>query len=105
MGAQAVVLKGIKRENTVVNVIKGKDLAYTELANTWHETSLHGTGDLFASCLVAGLFSGHSLEESVSFAGQFVYDSIDFSITQPGHEERGINFEPLLKDVVEFCNS
>lgn len=102
-GAKAVVLKGINRGENVVNAIKGNNFAYQELANPLHEKSLHGTGDLFASCVVAGLFSGHSLADSVSFAGHFVYDAIELSTSQPGFQERGVNFEPLLGKVVEFC--
>lgn len=102
MGAGAVVLKGIERGDQIINVIKRKGLDYREIANPRHPLSLHGTGDLFASCVTAGLFSGHHLAESVAFAGQFVYESIQLSSTQPGHRDRGVNFEPLLGKLVEF---
>lgn len=103
LGCKAVVLKGIQRDGQVFNCIKGQNVDYKEISHTWHDQSLHGTGDLFASCLCAGLFSGRSLEECVDFAGNFVYDSIVFSTSQEGCKERGVNFEPLLSDLVDFC--
>ncbi len=102
-GARQVVLKGIHRDYIVYNAVMSKEIPYTELSNEMHPTSLHGTGDLFASCVTAGLFSGHELIESVKFAADLVYRAICLSVSQPGFQARGVSYEPLLRHVIEFC--
>lgn len=103
MGAKHVVLKGIERDKTIYNAVMGQNLAYRESPHALHEVSLHGTGDLFASCLTAGIFSGHSLEDSVIFSANLVYRAIDLSTSQPDFQRRGVNYEPLMVDISRFC--
>ncbi len=103
MGARHVVLKGMHRNYTVLNAVMGINIPYTELANEMHPASLHGTGDLFASCVTAALFSGHDLLSAVTFAADLVYRAICLSVRQPGFQERGVSFEPLLGNIVAFC--
>ncbi|MDO5015018.1 MAG: pyridoxamine kinase [Clostridia bacterium] len=105
MGAKSVVLKGIRRGDAIYNAVGAKDMEYCEVSNPIHKTALHGTGDLFASALTAGLYSGHSLKDSADFAGNFVYDCIEYSVNLDGHLMRGVSFEPLMNKVIEFCNS
>lgn len=102
MGAKHVVLKGIHRDYTIYNAVMSAAIPYTELSNELHPSSLHGTGDLFASCVTASLFSNHDLLEAVEFAADFVYHAICLSVSQEGFEERGVSYEPLLGKVVEF---
>lgn len=102
-GAKHVVLKGIHRDYTIYNAIMGEGIPYKELSNELHPNSLHGTGDLFASCITAGLFSGHSLESAVKFAADFVYHAICISVGQKDFQDRGVSFEPILGEVVNYC--
>lgn len=103
MGTRYVVLKGMQRGDYISNAVMGQDLPYTEIRNDLYPKSLYGTGDLFASVLTAGVFSGHGLVETVDFASRLVYDAIVLSMRQPGHELRGVSFEPLLGRVADFC--
>lgn len=105
LGAQAVVLKGIESEQKITNLVMNSAGEWTTISHDLHPVKLHGTGDLFAACITAGLFSGHDLISSTEFASQFVYAAIDFSTTQKGYQIRGVNYEPLLYKLVDFCRS
>lgn len=101
----AVVLKGMERGDLIYNGILDWDGNYTETSNPRHAINLHGTGDLFASAIAAGLYTGHKLQETVAFAGHLVYDAILVSEKQDGFRERGVTFEPLMGQIVEYARS
>lgn len=103
LGAKHVILKGMQRGEHVYNAVMGIALPYTEVENRLYPASMYGTGDLFASCVTAALFSGRGLEEAVAFASQLVCDAIIFSLKQPGSKLRGVCFEPFLGRVAAFC--
>lgn len=103
LGAKNVVLKGIKREgesvirNFVGSTRKdGSRTAIVEVCNEYLDYMLHGTGDVYASCVLAAIMAGRSLIEAVAFAGDFVYDAMIVSADQPNFKERGVSFELLL---------
>ena len=101
-GAKHVVLKGVKREGeSVVRNFVGSQGAtdIVEVSNEYLPYLLHGTGDVYASCLLAALMAGRTLEEAVAFAGDFVHDAMIVSAEQPHFQERGVSFEPLLGKV------
>lgn len=101
-GAKHVVLKGIMRagEDTVRNYVGGEGLPdIIEVTNTYVPYMLHGTGDVYASCVLAAIMAGRSLVEAVAFAGAFVHDAMIVSAEQPHFEDRGVSFEPLLGKV------
>ena len=60
---------------------------------------LHGTGDLYCSCLLAAVMAGRPIDEAVAFAGDFVHDAMIVSAQQPQFQDRGVSFEPLLGKV------
>lgn len=103
-GAKNVVLKGIQREGEtcIRNFVGGIDCPLTEVHNEYLPYMLHGTGDLYASCLLAAVMAGRSLTEAVAFAGEFVHDAMIVSAQQPAFEDRGVSFEPLLGKVCEL---
>lgn len=103
-GAKHVVLKGIQREGEtcIRNFVGGIDCPLTEVHNEYLPYMLHGTGDLYASCLLAAVMAGRSLTEAVAFAGEFVHDAMIVSAQQPAFEDRGVSFEPLLGKVCEL---
>ncbi len=100
-GAKHVVLKGIQREGESVirNFVGGADCETREVSNEYLPYMLHGTGDVYASCLLAAVMAGRSLEEAVAFAGSFTHDAMIVSAKQPNFQERGVSFEPLLGQV------
>lgn len=100
-GAKHVVLKGIQRagETVIRNFVGGVDCDTIEVSNEYLPYMLHGTGDVYASCLLAAIMAGRSLQEAATFAGSFTHDAMIVSAQQPGYEERGVSFEPLLGQV------
>ena len=103
-GAKHVVLKGIQREGEtcIRNFVGGADMETVEVHNEYLPYMLHGTGDLYASCLLAAVMAGRPLEEAVRFAGDFVHDAMIVSAQQPEFRDRGVSFEPLLGKVCEL---
>lgn len=103
-GAKHVVLKGIQREgeNVIRNFVGGIDCETHELSNGYLPYMLHGTGDVYASCLLAAIMAGRTLEEAVRFAGDFTHDAMIVSAKQPNFQERGVSFELLLGKVSDL---
>ncbi len=102
LGAKNVVLKGIQREGESVirNFVGGASMDdIIEVENEYVPYMLHGTGDVYASCVLAGIMKGRSLVEAVAFAGNFVHDAMLVSAEQPHFMDRGVSFEPLLGKV------
>lgn len=99
-GTKAVVLKGIQRGDGLIrNFVGTRDGAFLEVHNELLPYMLHGTGDLYCSCLLAAIMAGRTLEEAVRFAGDLVHDAMTVSSQQPHFQERGVSFEPLLGKV------
>jgi pyridoxine kinase len=104
LGCRQVVLKGIERgDGLVYNAILNEQGDYTECQNPKVDAALHGTGDLFASVVAGLVFRKKSLVDAVRFAGQFVYDAILLSKSQPGYLERGVSFEPLIGRIAAYA--
>ncbi|MGI6754457.1 MAG: PfkB family carbohydrate kinase [Atopobiaceae bacterium] len=100
MGAKYVVLKGIAREDGKIrNYLAGADIEPEENVVDLRPFMLHGTGDLYASSLLAAIMASKSLSEAVAFAGKFVYDAMGITPAQPDYEVRGISFESKLGDI------
>ena len=100
-GAKNVVLKGIQREGEtcIRNFVGNAEGVVAEVHNEYLPYMLHGTGDVYASCLLAAIMAGRSLEEAAAFAGDFVHDAMIVSAQQPEFQARGVSFEPLLGKV------
>lgn len=103
MGAKTVVLKGISRGDGLIrNFLAGKELELEEVSGEMLPYMLHGTGDLFASGLLAAIMCGTSLSESVAFAGKLVRDAMRVTREQPDFEVRGVSFESVLGEVTQL---
>lgn len=100
-GAKHVVLKGVQREGETLirNFVGGADMETAEVHNEYLPYMLHGTGDVYASCLLAAVMAGQNLIDAVRFAGEFVHDAMLVSAQQPQFRDRGVSFEPLLGKV------
>lgn len=99
-GAKNVVLKGIDHNDGLIhNYVWGNAVEFTETTNAKLPYMLHGTGDVFASTLLAAVMCGRGLDEATHFAADFTADAMVVSAKQPHFEERGVSFEPLLGKV------
>lgn len=103
-GAKNVVLKGIQREgeSCIRNFVAGQDCELFEAKNEYLPYMLHGTGDLYCSCLLAAIMAGKSLQEAVVFAGDFVHDAMIVSAKQPDFKERGVSFELIIGKIADL---
>ena len=103
MGAKHVVLKGIVHGDGLIrNVIAGQDVEQAEVASELLPFMLHGTGDLYASSLLAAIMAGRDLYASVEFAGTLVRDAMSVTREQPDYEMRGVSFETILGEVTQL---
>lgn len=99
-GAKAVVLKGIQRGDGLIrNFVGTASGDFFEVNNEFLPYMLHGTGDLYCSCLLAAVMAGRTLREAVAFAGDFTHDAMIVSSKQPEFQARGVSFEPLIGKV------
>jgi len=102
-GTHTVVLKGIQREDGQIRNFVGTDGgAFFEVKNELLPYMLHGTGDLYCSCLLAAVMAGRTLRESVEFAGDFVHDAMIVSSKQPQFQNRGVSFETMLGRIADL---
>ena len=100
-GAKNVIIKGIVHEGEAIirNYVVGSDVAFEEVSGELLPFMLHGTGDLYASSLLAAIMAGRSLHDAVVFAGSFVCDAMQITCKQPDYEIRGVSFESRLGEV------
>ncbi len=99
-GAKTVVLKGIQRGDGLIRNFVGTAAGdFFEVNNEFLPYMLHGTGDLYCSCLLAAVMAGRTLREAVAFAGDFTHDAMIVSSKQPEFQARGVSFEPLIGKV------
>ena len=59
-----------------------------------------GTGDLFASVMLAALLNGDKLADACEFAGEFVKDCIAYTAAQQTDPMHGVQFEKLLPRLI-----
>ena len=105
-GARNVVLKGIQREDGLIrNFAAGEDFGTFEESNEYVPYMLHGTGDLYASALLAAVMAGKTIRKSVQFAGRLTHDAMIVSSEQPHFKERGVSFETLLGQVTALLDA
>lgn len=103
MGAKTVVLKGITRgDGEIRNFVVGRAVAGEEVASEVLPYSLGGTGDLYASSLLAAVMAGRSLHEAVRLAGTFVVDAMRVTSQQPDFRARGVCFQSVLGDITDI---
>lgn len=107
-GAKTVVLKGIQRDDGLMRnfVASGTNANFemVEVTNTYLPYMLHGTGDLYCSCLLAAIMAGRTVQEAVAFAGNFVVDAMKITSKQPDYKNRGVSFEPLLGNIAKLLD-
>lgn len=103
MGAKSVVLKGVVHagEKVIRNyvAVAGADGEPEEVSGELLPFMLHGTGDLFASGLVAAVYAGENLLSAVRFASELVRHAMQITPDQPDYQVRGVSFESVLGDV------
>ena len=99
-GAKNVILKGIDRGDGIIrNYVQGEQNAFAETQNELLPYMLHGTGDLYASCLLAAIMAQRSLLDAAQFASDFVVKAMELTNQQPDFRNRGVSFELILGEI------
>lgn len=63
--------------------------------------SYSGTGDLFASCVAAGIARGDSMASAITAAGEFLELSLLDSVREQVPREDGVNYEKYLSLLIK----
>lgn len=77
--------------------------AFLEAYNTQLPVRFHGTGDLFASCMVGALTRGLSMQDAMQLAVDFVLECIRCTMKDPDRRWYGVNFEEALPYLISRC--
>jgi pyridoxine kinase len=67
--------------------------------------SYSGTGDLFASCLVAGIARGIDIPSIIKMAGTFLEYALTDSVEKQVPENDGVNYEKYLYLLIEHMRN
>ena len=99
MGPSHVIVTGIQFSEDGIR--KMGNLYITESEHTlvsfpYVGGSYSGTGDLFASCLVAGIARGLNIPDIIQTAGTFLEHALTDSVKENVPENDGVNFEKYL---------
>lgn len=62
----------------------------------------HGTGDLWASALCGALVNGKDLEASLRIACEFIREAIHLTLSEPDHNDYGVNFEEAIPYLIQL---
>lgn len=99
-GPSHIIVTGIRFKNDH-NVNMMGNLYFTEQncvvsAFPYVGGSYSGTGDLFASCLTAGIARGDSIPEVMELSGEFLELALLDSVKENVPEQDGVNYEKFL---------
>ena len=101
-GAKVVVLKGIDYGDGKLGVV-GYDSRTDDFFAYFHEKfpgRYHGTGDVFASAVVAAMARDRSIPDAFQIAADFTVASIRKTIENPDAPDYGVDFERALPEFV-----
>lgn len=104
LGPEEAVLSGLSFDNDEVGCLmySKKTGRFSSYMTESYRGAYHGTGDLFASSLVAAKVSGFSLEEAVCIAHDFVHLSIGKTLEDKEPDlYYGVEFEKALPALVQ----
>lgn len=102
LGSKNVVLKGVEYVEGKIGIVS-YEKATGKIDSYFHEklpTSFHGTGDIFASVLVASLMRGKSLKDSYTLAADYVVESIKATVAHENYNWYGVDFESVVPYLV-----
>ncbi len=102
LGSSVAVLKGIDYGDGKLGVV-GYDSRSDDFFSYFHEKfpgRYHGTGDIFASAVVAAMARDRSIPEAFQIAADFTVDSIRKTREDPDACDYGVEFERALPDFV-----
>lgn len=103
LGCKIAVLTGVSFEDGKIGVM-GYDREKKEFFSYYNkkvDASYHGTGDIFASCVVGGLVRGLSLQQSLEVAADYTAKCIEITKNDKDAVSYGVEFELVLPELIE----
>lgn len=103
LGAKKAVITGVIKDGKygIISFDSEIDLigfyAHEKIDQTFY-----GTGDVFSSACVGALVNGNSLAKSVEIAGEFVFESIQKTMSDKDARLYGVNFEKALPMLARY---
>lgn len=100
-GIPKAVITGIHMKGNIVSsaVFDGNEVAF--IKNEHIKGMYHGTGDVFASVLLACIMKGMSLKDAADIAVWYVYQCIILTKERYGENHYGVDFESILHKLIE----
>ena len=103
LGAKVSILTGVSFQSGKTGVM-GYDSVSGEFYYYCHEklpVSYHGTGDIFSSCCVGAMMRGHSWQEAIKIAADFVAECIRVTLSSGKEKWYGVDFEKCIPGLVK----
>lgn len=101
LGPNQVVITGIVKNDTIINLTYEKDLdKYYIIESKFNKVSYSGTGDIFTSIVTGMVINGHSLYDSVKKASDFIHKVISYTSEFSVDRNDGVMFEIFLSDLI-----
>ena len=96
---KTVIVTGIKRNGQITNMFVQKDQIGT-VNQKLLKGSFSGTGDIFSSIVCGGITNGMSVNDAVTLATDFIFESIKSTPTDRAYEPCGVNFQKHLEMLI-----
>lgn len=91
-----IVLTGVSFDDDNIYTVISEDNKLTYIATEKQYGTFHGTGDVFASCIVSAVMNGMGIADAARFAGDFVSEVIKYTVLKVKDEKSGLAFEEHL---------
>lgn len=99
-GPEHVIVTGVRFTDEKEQAMMGNLYVTTKEAQMYAFPyiggSYSGTGDLFASCLAAGIARGDAVQKTIQMAGEFLEMALTDSVREQIPEQDGVNYEKYL---------
>ena len=97
LGAKKAIITGVIKDGKYGIISFDSDIdSIGFYAHEKIDQTFYGTGDVFSSACVGALVNGNSLARSVEIAGEFVFESIQKTMSDKDARLYGVNFEKAL---------
>lgn len=100
LGAKKVILTGISFEKDKIGALCYDGESFDYIQTDRQGGSFHGTGDIFASTVLAGLAKAFDLKKATELAVNFTADCIKTSVDMGIDKKYGVAFELELGNLI-----
>lgn len=103
LGAKSAVITGIPHETEIgFAAYDGSD--FCSIFSEKQDLLCMGTGDVFASAMLAATVRGNSFKQALDIAAKFTAESVKKTAADPDRRFYGVNFEQALPFLINSLN-